>query len=630
MLQRLCTFSFPRSAWVCTSRRSCVAVLLATLALGCGRNPTSRLATAPGPDVLPTAGYFEDVTAGSGIDFTYRNGEEAGHASILESLGGGAALLDFDGDGLLDVFLTGGGDFSGTDRKQIIGRPCKLYKNLGGFRFADVTATAGLERLAGEKPWFYSHGCAVADYDNDGWPDLLVTGFGRLALFHNEPDGKGGRRFVDVTSAAGLADNRWSTSAAWGDLDGDGFPDLYVCHYVDWSWANNPPCKDYRDQTQPDVCAPKIFTALPHVLYRNNRNGTFTDISAAAGLRLPRNDAAYAQLAHLDADARVRLRRADRAKDFGKGLGVLIADLDDDGRPDIYVANDTSGNFLYLNRGAGRFEEAAIERGVATDDNGTPTGSMGVDAADYNGSGLLSLFVSNYQNEPHALYRNRGKGNFLFVSRSTGIAAIGLDYVGFGTGFLDFDADGHEDLFISNGHVVHRPAPPADVRQRPVLLRNNRRPNDQPHQVGFVNVSAEAGPYFQIAHRGRGAAFGDLDNDGRLDIVLNPMNEPATVLRNRHDSGNHWLGIALVGQPYRDAVGARLELLVDGRRLVRTIKGGGSYLSSSDRRVVFGCGANDKPGTLTVRWPSGKKQTWNGLTVDRYWRLTEGQTQAAP
>ena len=502
----------------------------------------------------------------------------------------------------------------------------------------------------------------MADYDNDGWPDLLVTGYGRVALFHNVPDSKGGRRFDEVTRKAGLTDRLWSTSAAWADLDGDGFPDLYVCHYVNWSFANNPPCKDYRDQTQPDVCPPKAFQALPHALYRNNRDGTFTEVGADAGLRVPRFDSAYARLAHLSANSRERLRRADQQKDYGKGLGVLIADLDGGGGRAIYVANDTSGNFLYLNRSlvprvtlgtsgadlstkrpsppprsqgdpgneAAAFsticlEEAAAERGVAYDDTGSATGSMGVDAADYNDTGNLSLFVSNYQNEAHALYRNRGQGQFVFASRSTGIAAIGMDYVGFGTGFLDIDLDGHEDLFISNGHVVHHPPPPAEVKQLPVLLRNCRRPGDKPHEGGFENVSAWAGSYFQTRHLGRGAALGDLDNDGRIDIVLNPMNEPAALLRNRCDSGHHWLGIHLVGHPYRDAVGARLELEVNGQTLLRTVKGGGSYLSSGDRRVMFGLGSHDRVGRLTVRWPSGLKESWERLPIDRYWKLHEGQ-----
>ena len=601
-------------------------VILCMVTPGCGRPATPTLAE---PEA-PVPGHFEDLTNDSGIAFTYHNGVEAGLTTILESLGGGVALLDYDGDGLLDVFVTGGGGFGGTGDKSITGLPGKLFKNLGGFHFKDVTAEVGLERLARNEPWFYTHGVAVADYDNDGWPDLLVTGYGRLALFHNVPDNAGGRRFEEVTKQAGLTDNLWSTSAAWGDLDGDGFPDLYICHYVNWSFANNPPCKDYAQQTQPDVCAPKMFQGLPHTLYHNNGDGTFSDVSDQAGLQVPRAEAAYSRLAHLDQEARERLRRADRDKDFGKGLGVLIADFDDDGRPDIYVANDTSGNFLYMNRGGGRFEQTATTSGVAYDNNGRPTGSMGVDAADFNRSGLLSLFVANYQNEAHGLYRNRGRGQFLHGSYAAGIASIGLSYVGFGAGFLDFDNDGNEDLFISNGHVVYFPPPPGNVKQLPILLRNLYQSGDQPHAVRFENESARAGPYFQAAHLGRGAALGDLDNDGRTDIVLNPMNEPVVLLRNHLDNGNHWLGVQLVGRPGRDAVGARLELECAGQKLVRAIKGGGSYLSSNDRRVVFGMGASGQAGRLTVRWPSGKNQAWPGLAIDRYWTLVEGDPQAHP
>src|SRR5262245_40634377 len=319
----------------------------AALALACGGCHESR-DTAPAAPPTP-ASYFEDRTAGSGLAFTYRNGEEAGHYAILESLGGGVALLDYDGDGLLDIFLPGGGYFDGPDKKTIRGHPCKLYRNLGGWKFKDVTREVGLDALAGGRPWFYTHGCAVADYDNDGWPDLLITGYGRLALYHNEPDGKGGRRFVDVTARAGLMDQRkvhWSTSAAWGDLNGDGLPDLFVVHYVDWSPANHPRCPGYRPGVGRDVCSPKVFSGLPAAVYLNQGNGTFREASREAGLKP------------------------------GKGLGVVLADLDDDGRLDVYVANDTTDNFLYLNQGKGRFREDAVTRGVAFDDFGVANGSM--------------------------------------------------------------------------------------------------------------------------------------------------------------------------------------------------------------------------------------------------------------
>jgi hypothetical protein len=622
-----------------------VAGLLLTLA-GCGGRPV------PVPDVQtpdPT-GFFADRTPGSGLDFTYRNGEEAGHFAILETLGGGVALLDYDGDGLLDVFLTGGGYYGGPDKQQILGHPCKLFKNLGNFKFKDVTQEVGLRDF----PWFYTHGVAVADYDNDGWPDLLLTGWGRLALLKNVDDGKGGRRFLDVTAKAGLTETRWSTSAAWADLNGDGLPDLYVCHYVDWSFANNPPCKDYRGGAQRDVCPPKSFTGLPHVLYLNNGNGTFRDASKEAGLRLPRTEADYDQLTHLGPEAKKRLRDADKARDYGKGLGILAVNVKGHGLPDLYVANDTTDNFLYLNRGNARFEEVGLIAGTAGDEDGRPDGSMGISAADVDGTGQFSLFVANYQNESHALYRNlgglplvspegprsalcggvgpalravRGDPRFLHSSKATGVTAIGLVYVGFGAGFLDFDRDGAEDLFISNGHVVRLPPPGIDVRQPPVLLRNPRNLAAPTARVYFQNVSDQGGPYFRAPHPGRGVAFGDLNNDGRVDLVISHLNEPVTVLENVADNGNHWLGVELIGVPYRDAVGARLTLEVGDQRLVRTVLGGGSYLSANDRRIIFGLGAVSKVGRLTVVWPSGREQTWEGLAIDRYLRLVEGERE---
>ncbi len=569
---------------------------------------------------------FHDATEDSGIRFSYRNGQEADNYAILESLGGGVGLIDYDDDGLLDIFVAGGGYFDGPKKERIEGYPCKLYRNLGDWKFRDVTAEAGLATIP-----FYNHGCAVADYDRDGWPDLLVTGYGRLALFHNVPNAEGGRRFAEVTREAGLlGEHFWSTSAAWGDLDGDGWPELYVCQYVDWSMSNNPICKGYGSGIDRDICSPKQFEALPHALYRNNANGTFTNVTRIAGLHTERQDREYDELTFLDADAKNRLRESDRERDFGKGLGVVFVDVNGDGKPDIYVTNDTTDKFLYLNRserGKLRFEDTAVVSGVARDQSGLPNGSMGVDAADYDGSGRASLLVTNYQNELHALYRNLPGGElpfFQFDSHAVGLGALGRQYVGFGTGFVDIDNDGWQDIVIANGHVVRYPSG-AKVRQKPALLRNLGREGNKP--VRFESIADEAGPYFKTEHQGRGLAIGDLDNDGRPDLVIGHVNDSVKLLRNEAETKNHWLGLELIDEKHADMVGAKLTLEVEDRRLTHFAKGGASYLSSSDRRHLFGLGGASKVGRLTVVWPSGKQQSWDALPIDRYWQLVEGEAE---
>jgi hypothetical protein len=572
--------------------------------------------------------WFEDVTAASGIDFTYRNGEEADHHAILESLGGGVALIDYDGDGLLDVFIAGGGEFHGPDRKQIVGRPCRLYKNLGGCRFRDVTAEVGLDTVGGE-PWFYTHGCTVADYDNDGWPDLLVTGYGRIALFRNVPDERtGSRRFQEVSRAAGLhGPHVWATSAAFADLDGDGYPDLYVCQYVDWSFANHPRCPGYSNDIPFDICSPTQFEARPHLLYRNNGDGTFTDVARAAGLHAPRSGADYDRLAFLRPASRDRLRQLDLDRDFGKGLGVVMVDLDGDGRPEIYVTNDTTDKFLYQNLSAPgvlRFDDVAVAAGAARDDRGAPNGSMGVDASDCFGNGLPALLVTNYQNELPALYRNRstrGRLDFVYNSAQAGLSAMGRQYVGFGAAFLDIDNRGRQDIVMVNGHVVRYPKT-SSVRQQAKLFRNAGQPG--PGGALFADASDQGGDYFRTAHRGRGLAVGDLDNDGRPDLIISHVNEPIVVLRNAAPADAHWLGVRLVGPNNRDVIGVKVTLTVGAQTLTRSTKAGGSYLSSGDRRILFGLGPATAAGRLTVTWPWGQEDHWDDLAVDRYWVLEAG------
>ena len=547
---------------------------------------TARPAPADGPDL------FRDVTAETGIDFTYRNGEEAGHFAIIESLGGGVALFDYDRDGLLDVFLPGGGLYEGM---TVRGHPCRLHRNLGGWKFRDVTADAGLTG-----PWAYTHGAAAFDYDNDGWTDLLVTGYSRLGLWHNVADGAGGRRFVEVTAAAGLADALWSTSAGWGDLDGDGFADLYVAHYGDWGFSTNHPTDCSYDGKTRDVCQPRKFKPLPHTVYRNNRDGTFAD--ASAGLKL----------------------RTD-----GKGIGVVIVDVNLDGRPDVYAANDTDDNFLYMNRGTKpgelRLEEVGLLANVARDDRGQANGSMGVDAGDYDASGKPSIVVTNYENELPALYQNRvapGREWFQFATPASGLGAIGGLYVSWGVGFADLDRDAWEDVVIVSGHAIRFPAAKFGRQQRPMLALNR--------DGRFTPAADRGGPYFRAAHNARGLAFGDLDNDGRLDAVVSHLNEPVAVLRNAAPDGPHWVGFDLRRPGHADVVGARVVVEAGGRAQTRFAKGGGSYAATNDRRLLFGLGPTDRIDKVTVFWPDGPRQEFAGVTADAYHTLRQGEKNPVP
>lgn len=542
---------------------------------------------------------FEDVTARSGLNFSYRNGEEtANHYAILESLGGGVGLIDFDGDGLLDVFVVGGGQYAGEDRKQIVGLPCKLYRNLGGMKFEDSTASAGLATLGNGAPWFYSHGVAVADYNRDGWPDLLVTGWKAIALFKNAPvdaaDPKKGRKFVDATREAGLADGiTWASSAAFGDLDGDGFPELYVCQYVNWSWENNPKCS-YAGNI-PDVCPPKNFEGLTHKLYRNNGRGGFVEVGKEAGLKAG-------------------------SPTESKGLGVLIADLDGDGKPDIYVANDTVDKFLYMNRstrGQLAFDERALVSNCARDDRGSANGSMGLELGDPFRDGHPTLWVTNYEHELHSLYQyigTPGKPYFSYRTVSSGIGAIGRKYVGWGTAFIDADLDGWEDLFVANGHAIRNPqGKDAARKQNAVFLANESR--------HFVSHPDRLGAYGLVDHNGRGVAMGDLDNDGHPDLVISHVNEPLAILRGIGGAGRHWLGIELQGADHACVVGTIVSYESKGGRQVRFARGGGSYASAPDQRLLFGLGDDDS-GQLTVTWPSGVKQTFKEVKADRYYRVS--------
>jgi enediyne biosynthesis protein E4 len=536
-------------------------------------------------DAYSSPPWFRDITAETGILFTYRNGEEADQFTILESLGGGVGLFDYDGDGLLDIFLTGGGLFEGPAKNQLAGRPCRLCKNLGNWKFQDVTEAAGLDG-----PWWYTHGVAVADYDRDGWPDLFVTGYGRQALYHNQSDGKNGRRFIDVTEKLGLRDAGWTTGAGWADLDGDGFPELYVCRYADWSFANNPACPGQRPDVPRDICPTSRFQPLVHALYKNRNGLRFINTAGEQGFTP------------------------------GYGLGVVLVDVNGDGRPDIYVGNDMTRNFLFLNRG-GALEETGIKSGVALPDSGKPTASMGIDAADYDSSGRPSIFISNFQSELPSLFRNVGQGTFVYQSWAAGLAALDRNHVGWGTGFLDADNDGWPDIVVANGHVFRHP-PGTTVKQRPMFLLNV----ELKEQRAFRDGGGRGGTYFQTPIVGRGLAIGDLDNDGWPDLVVSHINSPVAILRNQAAgiTPNRWIGFKLTGKQNRDIVGSSVTVETENGKFTQFVKGGGSYLSARDPRLLFGLGAAERVTRVTVRWSWGETRSWETPALGLYHELREG------
>ncbi len=520
---------------------------------------------------------LSSVTNECGVKFAFHDGREARVYSMLESLGGGLAGIDFDRDGAMDLCTAGGGGF--VDQNTIHGLPIGLFRNLGNWRFVAVRESAGLDGRS-----HYNHGIVVGDYDVDGFSDLLVTGYGGVQLWRNLGDGT----FLETHESAGLADTSWSSSAAWGDFNQDGCPDVYIAHYVNWSFTNHPYCRG-PGPGERDICPPRDFSPLPHVIYYSNGDGVFRDATSEAGLQ-----------------------------PGGKGLGVLSADFDVDGDVDIYVANDTTENFLYVNDGHGHFQEVGLFCGVAVDDSGTPNGSMGVDLCDFNRDGLPEIWVTNYEREAFALYRNEGQGQFLHVSQSTGITALQGLFVGFGTACTDIDRDGDEDILVTNGHVILYPQA-SPRRQLPVLLENQ--------DLRFRRVMNLTDRFFTTPHEGRGLTAVDFDNDGDADFAISHLNDPVELLRNDSVGGN-WLALELIGtNSNRDAVGARIVVRTPMGDWHRQMKGGGSYLSTLDSRVFFGLGNADKIDEVTVIWPSGQSTTLVSPNLNEFHTLVEPRPQ---
>src|SRR6266849_2129839 len=561
-------------------------------------------ATSPDGDALVIR--FQDLALSAGIDFLHVDGRTPMNY-FPEVMGGGVAWIDYDQDGYMDLFFVQGGKFPPDSTTKLQSPTSRLFRNQGDGTFVDVTEKVGLLHSG------YGQGVAVGDYDNDGYPDLFVTCFGQCHLFHNEPDSHGGRRFRDVTKEAGVALDGWCSSCAFGDIHGKGFLDLFVCRYVALDLKDYPFCGNkMRDPPVRFTCGPREFQGTSSVLFRNNGNGTFANVSREAGL-----------------------------EPVGKALGVVILDLDGDGKSDIFVGNDEMPNFHYRNLGNGKLESCGIWSGTAVNWQGNPMGSMGVEADDVTGYGLPDIFITTFFHQGWTLFRNNGKNLFTDISPRAGMHTASWDKVGWGTCFFDGDRDGHLDIFVANGHIYrnaevmverNEDGTAQSFRQMAQLFRGNG-------QGAFQDVSLQAGNYFLKPHVGRGAALGDYDNDGAVDIAVNHCGEPAALLHNETQTPNHWIRLQLEGTRHlnprgsnRDAIGARVTVRLGDRTLVRHVKGGGSYLSSHDRRLLIGLGPAEQVDEIEVRWPNadGSVQRFGPLAADQSYKLVEGMADALP
>ena len=540
---------------------------------------------------------FEDVTKQAGLSGWVHKMGVPQKNFIVETNGSGVCIIDYDRDGWPDIYLVNGSTFDALDGKEEPPHAALFHNNHDG-TFTDVSAKAGVTN----DRWGY--GCSVADYDNDGWPDLFIGNYGENRLYHNNHDGT----FTDVAPKAGVTLGNWSSGSSWGDYDGDGLLDLYVAGYVHFDRNNLPIggskamgysfCQ-YRGQSV--NCGPRGLAGEPDHLFHNNGDGTFTDVTVKAGVE-------------------------DKERYYG--FAVIFVDINNDGKPDLVVGNDSTPNYLYINKGNGTFDDQSYVSGFALNSDGREIASMGIAAGDYENNGLIDFFVTDFGDDYKVLFHNDGDASFTDVSYKAGVAQTTIPFVGWGDGFIDYDNDGWLDLFMVNGHVY----PQVDQHdwgttfaERPLLFRNV--PSTTSKGRKFEYVPPVKGTGLADVIPARGAAFGDLFNDGKMDVVINPVDGPPVLLRNVNPDHHHWVEMQLVGGPKspRDATCATAYLTANGMRQRRDVLSSGGYISANDRRLHFGLGDATDAGTVEIHWPSGAKETIKLPAVDRIYTITEGK-----
>lgn len=547
--------------------------------------PHAAIPVSSGKD---SAGLFVDVTKKVGVDFRHQ-ASPTSRKYLLETMGSGVAVFDYDNDGRLDIFLGNGAPISDPTAPGTIPEKNdskywnRLYHQRPDGTFEDVTEKAG---VAGH---WYATGVAVGDYDNDGYEDLFVAGYGHNSLYHNNGNGT----FTDVTKPAGVGGDGWSTSAAWVDYDNDGHLDLVVARYMQWDFQDIF-CGEHREGYRA-YCHPDFFKPISTLLYHNEGNGKFTEVSHKAGIDTPT-----------------------------KGLGIAINDYDHDGKIDILIANDAVPESLFHNKGNGQFEEIGLVSGVAVDGNGSTFSGMGVDFQDYNNDGWADVVITDLANQKYSLFTNSGEGSFSYDTVATGLGAMTQLHSGWGVRFMDYDNDGWKDLFIVQSHVldtIQTSSPHLSYRESPLLAHNERGKK-------FVDVSVESGDVFQQKWAARAMAIGDLNNDGKVDVVVASTNGPAWILMNQTPSDNHWIVLNLLGvQSNRDAIGAQVKLTTVGGDQFGIVTTTGSYQSASDRRLHFGLGHADFVNRVQITWPSGVVQTLTNVRADQMLTIREQADQ---